>query len=69
MACDTYSLIKFFVFQLLYLSQRHIEYMLMAWIYLAFQDSIFKSLKVGPVNHTQLGIEESERMSASSYAD
>ena len=52
MACDTYSLIKFFVFQLLYLSQRHIEYMLMAWIYLAFQDSIFKLLKVGPVNPT-----------------
>ena len=50
MACDTYSLIKFFVFQLLYLSQRHIKYMLMAWIYLAFQDSIFKLLKVGPVN-------------------
>ena len=73
MACDTYSLIKFFVFQLLYLFQRHIEYMLMAWIYLCsfpgFHIQIIKGGTGQPHRAWDWHIEESERMSASSYAD
>ena len=71
MACDTYSPIKFFVFQLLYLFQRHIERAdgMDIFGFPGFHIQIIKGGTGQPHTAWDWHIEESERMSASSYAD